>query len=36
MPNTTALSNLKDIDHYYLEINRGGLSNGDSQVSFTK
>ena len=36
MPNTTALSNARDIDSYYLEINRGGLVNGDSQVSFTK
>ena len=36
MPNTTALSNIRDIDTYYLEINRGGLNQGDSQVSFTK
>ena len=36
LPNTTALSNVRDIDSYYLEINRGGLANGDSQVSFTK
>ena len=36
MPNTAALSNARDIDTYHLEINRGGLSNGDSQVSFTK
>ena len=35
LPNTTALSNVRDIDSYYLEINRGGLANGDSQVSFT-
>jgi len=36
LPNTTALSNVRGIDSYYLEINRGGLANGDSQVSFTK
>ena len=36
LPNTAALSNVRDIDSYYLEINRGGLANGDSQVSFTK
>ena len=36
MPNTAALSNARDIDTYHLEINRGSLSNGDSQVSFTK
>ncbi len=35
MPNTTALSNAKDIDRYYLEINRGAQTSGDSQVSFT-
>ena len=34
MPNTTALSNAKDIDKYYLEINRGAQASGDSQVSF--
>ena len=34
MPNTTALSNAKDIDKYYLEINRGTQASGDSQVSF--
>ena len=32
----TTLSNLKDIDRYYLEINRGSLVSGDSQVSFVK
>ena len=36
MPNIAALSNARDIDTYYVEINRGGLSNGDSQVSFTQ
>ena len=36
MSNTTALSDAREIDSYYLEINRGGLANGDSQVSFTK
>jgi hypothetical protein len=36
LPNKAALSNARDIDTYYVEINRGGLSNGDSQVSFTK
>ena len=36
MTNITALSNDRDIDSYYLEIDRGSLSNGDSQVSFTK
>ena len=37
LPNTQHyLSNARDIDTYYLEVNRGGLSNGDSQVSFTK
>ena len=36
MPNTTALSDVREIDSYFLEINRGGLANGDSQVSFTK
>ena len=35
LPNTAALSNVRGIDSYYLEINRGGLANGDSQVSFT-
>ena len=34
MPTTTALSNAKDIDRYYLEINRGAQDSGDSQVSF--
>jgi len=34
MPNTTALSNAKDIDKYYLEISRGAQTSGDSQVSF--
>ena len=34
MPNTTALSNAKDIDKYYLGINRGTQASGDSQVSF--
>jgi len=36
MPNTTALSDAREIDSYFLEINRGGLASGDSQVSFTK
>ena len=36
MPNTTALSDVRGIDSYFLEINRGGLASGDSQVSFTK
>ena len=36
MTNITALSNAREIDSYYLEIDRGSLSNGDSQVSFTK
>ena len=36
LPNKAALSNARDIDTYYIEVNRGGLSNGDSQVSFTK
>ena len=36
MTNITALSNARDIDSYYLEIDRGSLSSGDSQVSFTK
>ena len=34
MPTTTALSDAKDIDKYYLEINRGAQTSGDSQVSF--
>ena len=33
---TQLLSGLKDIDRYYLEINRGSLASGDSQVSFVK
>ena len=36
MTNITALSDAREIDSYYLEISRGSLSNGDSQVSFTK
>ena len=36
LPNKAALSNARDIDTYFVEINRGGLSNGDSQVSFTQ
>ena len=36
MTNITALSDARGIDSYYLEIDRGSLSNGDSQVSFTK
>ena len=36
MTNISALSKERGIDSYYLEINRGGLSDGDSQVSFTK
>ena len=36
MSNNTTLSGLKDIDRYYLEINRGSLASGDSQVSFAK
>ena len=36
MTNITALSDAREIDSYYLEIDRGSLSNGDSQVSFTK
>ena len=41
MPNTALLSATKDIDKYYLEINRGARANlqnratGDNQVSFT-
>ena len=41
MPNTALLSDTKDIDKYYLEINRGARANlqnratGDNQVSFT-
>ena len=29
-----AINNLKDIDTYYLSLNRGSLSSGDTQVSF--
>ena len=36
MSSNTTLSNLRDIDSYYLEINRGSLASGDSQVSFVK
>ena len=36
MPNIAALSDVRDIDTYYLEVNRGSLNQGDSQVSFTK
>ena len=36
MSNNTTLSGLRDIDRYYLEINRGSLATGDSQVSFVK
>ena len=36
MTNITALSDAREIDSYYLEISRGSLVNGDSQVSFTK
>ena len=36
MTNISALSKERGIDSYYLELNRGGLANGDSQVSFTK
>ena len=30
-----AINNLKDIDNYYLSIDRGSLASGDTQVSFT-
>ena len=36
MSSNTTLSNLRDIDSYYLEINRGSLTTGDDQVSFVK
>ena len=36
MSNNATLSGLRDIDRYYLEINRGSLATGDSQVSFAK
>lgn len=36
MSSNTTLSNLRGIDSYYLEINRGSLASGDSQVSFVK
>ena len=36
LPNNAALSDDREIDSYYVEINRGGLASGDSQVSFTK
>jgi hypothetical protein len=35
MPSDATLSSLKDLDKYYLQIDRSGRSTGDSQLSFT-
>ncbi len=35
MPSNATLSSMKDLDKYYLQIDRSGRSTGDSQLSFT-
>jgi hypothetical protein len=35
MPSDATLSSMKDLDKYYLQIDRSGRSTGDSQLSFT-
>jgi len=35
MPSDATLSSMKDLDKYYLQIDRSGRSSGDSQLSFT-
>ncbi len=35
MPSDTTLSSLKNLDKYYLQIDRSGRTSGDSQLSFT-
>ena len=36
MPTNATLKANKDIDKYYLEVDRGSLTSGDSQISFTQ
>ena len=35
MPSDATLSSMKDLDKYYLQVDRSGRSTGDSQLSFT-